>query len=232
MWFRSPTIAMEVFQISPTAPKVLDIWCPHTHYGQGRFVSYMRGEIIFVLLYLARLVIHACPITVMTDRGSEAKNDVVVNALNSMGIHWRVAPTEAPWSIGRNERHHGPVRDAYLRIMSETPALATDLALAMAYKARNDAPRAHGIAPPTAVTGEPPRLLIGDNAHAASSIADRARAMQVARATMERHTAADRLRGALSHPGTVFLYVEVGQEVLFNRERHGWLRGVIHSLDG
>lgn len=114
----------------------------------------------------------------------------------------------------------------------ETPALATDLALAMAYKARNDAPRAHGIAPTTAVTGEPLRLLIGDNAHAASSIADRARGMQVARATMERHTAADRLRGALSHPGTVVPYAEVGQEVLFHRERHDWPRGVIHSLDG
>eukprot|EP00170_Pyropia_yezoensis_P006207 contig_25257_g6226 len=110
----------------------------------------MRGEIIFALLYLAWLVIHGRPEAVMTDRGSEAENDVVVNALNSMGIHWRVAPTEAPWSIGCQERHHGPIRDAYLRIMSETPALATDLALAMAYKARNDAPRAHGIAPTTA----------------------------------------------------------------------------------
>lgn len=220
---------MEVFQISPTAPKVLDITCLHTDHRQGRFVSSMRGEIIFALLYLAWLVIHGRPEAVMTDRGSEAENDVVVNALNSMGIHWRVAPTETPWSIGRNERHHGPIRDAYLRIMSETSALATDLALAMAYKARNDAPRAHGIAPTTAVTSEPPRLLIGENAHAAPSIADRARAMQVARATMERHTAADRLRGALLHPGTVVPYFGVGQEVLFRRERHGWLRGVVHS---
>jgi len=72
-----------------------------------------------------------------------------------MGIHWRPAPTEAPWSVGRNERHHGPIRDAFLRIMADTPALAPDLALAMTYKARNDAPRAHGVAPTTAVVVNP-----------------------------------------------------------------------------
>jgi len=155
-----------------------------------------------------------------------------INALQSMGIHWRAAPTEAPWAIGRNERHHGPIRDAFLRILAETPMLAADLALSMSYKARNDAPRAHGASPTTAVTGDPPRLIIGPNHHADPSISARARAMHAARNTMEKYAAADRLRGALSHPGTTVPFVEVGQEVWFHQHRHGWLRGAVHSLDG
>ena len=153
--------------------------------------------------------------------------------LQSMTIHWRAAPTEAPWAIGCNERHHGPIRDAFLRILAETPMLAADLALAMAYKARNDAPRAHGASPTTAVTGNAPRLIIGPNHHADPSISARARAMHAARNTMEMYAAADRLRGgALSHPGTTVPFVEVGQEVWFHQHRHGWLRGAVHSLDG
>jgi len=95
--------------------------------------------------------------------------------------------------------------------MSETPALAPDLALAMSHKARNDAPRAHGVGPTTVVTGDLPRLLIGDNDHDDPSIASRHTAMQTARATMERYTAADHLDGALSHPGTNVPFVSVGQ---------------------
>jgi len=102
----------------------------------------------------------------------------------------------------------------------------------MAYKARNDAPCDHGVAPTTAVTGEPPRLHIGDNLHADTSIAARSTAMQAARAPMERHTTADHLRGALSHPDTTVSFVQVVQPVWFHPDRHGWLRGTVHSLDG
>jgi len=149
-----------------------------------------------------------------------------------MGIHCRPIPTEAPWSIGGNERHHGSIRDAFARIQAETPALAPDLSLAMAYKARNDAPRAHGVAPTTAVTGDLPRLLIGNNHHADPTIAGRHAAMQTARATVERYTAADRLHSALSHPGTNLPFMCVDKEVWFHRHLLGWLRGRVHSLDG
>jgi len=56
--------------------------------------------------------------------------------------------------------------------------------------------------------------------------------MQTARATMERCATADRLRGALSHPGTNVPFVSVGEEVWFHSHRLGWLRGSVHSLDG
>ena len=225
-------LSMDVFQLTPLLPKVLDITDLHTDFGQGRFIPSMRGVIVFSTLYLAWFAIWGPAETLFTDRGSENANDALINAVHSMGIHWRPVPTKAPWSIGRNESHHRPIRDAFLRIMSEIPALAPDLALAMSYKARNDAPRAHGVAPTTAVTGDLPRLLIGDNHHADPSIASRHSAMQTARATMERYTTADRLRGALSHPDTNVPFVSVGQEVWFHRHRLGWLRGRVHSLDG
>lgn len=71
----------------------------------------------------------------------------------------------------------------------------------------------------------------GHNAHADPFIAALARAMQTARATMERYIAADRLRNALSHPGTTVTYVDVGQEVWFHLQKRGWLRGIVHALD-
>jgi len=225
-------IALDTFQLRADLPKVLDITCLHTDFVQGRIVPSMHGSHTFSLLYLTWMAMWVCPDTILTDRGTDAENDAFINALHSMGVHWRPIPTEAPWSIGRNERHHGPIRDAYIRITAKTPELAPDLALAVAYKARNDAPRAHGSSPTAAVTGEAPRLLIGENHHFDPTIAARHRAMQTARATMESYTAADRLRGALSHPGTTVPFVEVGQAVWFHRDRQGWLRGTVHSLDG
>lgn len=37
-------VAVDIFQISPALPNVLDITCLDTDFGQGRFVSSMRGE--------------------------------------------------------------------------------------------------------------------------------------------------------------------------------------------
>eukprot|EP00168_Porphyra_purpurea_P003798 TRINITY_DN14419_c0_g1_i1.p1 TRINITY_DN14419_c0_g1~~TRINITY_DN14419_c0_g1_i1.p1 ORF type:complete len:556 (-),score=22.82 TRINITY_DN14419_c0_g1_i1:171-1838(-) len=163
--------AIDVFQVAPGLHKVLDIHCLYTDFGLGRFMPSMRGEVTFAILYLTWLFIWGCPEKAVTDRGPENENAAFINALHAMGIHWRPIPTEAPWGIGRNERHHGPIRDVFTRILAETPSLAPDLALAMAYKARNDAPRAHGSCPTTAVSGEAPRLLIGHNLHADRSIA-------------------------------------------------------------
>ena len=224
--------ALDTFQIRPDLPKVLDITCLHTEFGLGRFASSMTCQTMFAVLFVTWLCIWGCPGTTLTDRGSEVENDPFVNALTSMCVHWRPIPTEAPWGIDRDARHHGPIHQAYLRIAAETPTLAPDLILAMAYKARNDAPRARGSCPTTAVTGAPPSLLIGDNHLFNPAIAFRHRAMQAARASIEAYTAADCLRGALSHPGTNVPFVEVGQAVWFHRDKHGWLQGRVHSLDG
>lgn len=126
-------VAMDVFQLTPSLSKVLDITCLDTDFGQGSFVPSMRGEIIFSIFYLVWLAIWGCMESILTDRGSENENDALIKAINSMGIHWRAAPTEAPSSISRNERHHCAIRDAFLRIMSETPLLVPEMALAIAY---------------------------------------------------------------------------------------------------
>ena len=90
------TIALDTLQHSADFPKVLDITCLHTEFGQGRLVPSMHGAHTFALLYLSWLSIWGCPNTVMTDRGTEAENDAFINALHSMGFHWRPIPTEAP----------------------------------------------------------------------------------------------------------------------------------------
>jgi len=192
----------------------------------------MRGKIIFSTRYLAWFSIWGPCETLITGRSSKNENDALLHAMYSIGIHWRPAPTEDPWSIGHSERHHGPIRDALTQIQAETEALAPDLALAIACKARNDAPRAHGVAPPAAVTGDLPRLPIGDNHHADPTIAGRHAAMQTDRATIERYKAADRLHDAPSLPDTNVPFVSVYQELRFHRHCLGWLRGRVHTVDG
>jgi len=124
------------------------------------------------------------------------------------------------------------MRDAILRILAETHALAPDLALAMAFNARKDALRAHGASPTPTVAGDQPLPIIGHNHNADPFISACVRAIHASRNIMENYTAADRLRGALTHPGTTIPFVEVGQEVWIHRLRHSWLRGAVHSLDG
>lgn len=51
------------------------------------------------------------------------------------------------------------------RARTESLAVHPDLLLALAYKARNDAPRALGMSPTSAVFGEHTRLMVGDNSH-------------------------------------------------------------------
>ena len=170
----------------------------------------------------------------MSDRGGEFANEIFTHGLASLGVHFRLTPTEAPWSIGRVERHHDPVRHAYLMTKRETPELDRQLALALAFKARNDTRRAHGLSPHECAYGEKPRLLIGDNRHSDPSIASRHREMQAARNYMEKYVAADRLKRALTHPGRT-VPVEVGKQVVFHRHKnaHGpWLHGTVQAIDG
>jgi len=91
-------LTMDVFQLSPTPPKVLHITDLHTDFGQGRFVPSMRGEIIFSTRFLAWLSIWRPCETLITDRSSENGSDALLHAIYSMGVHWRPAPTEDPWS--------------------------------------------------------------------------------------------------------------------------------------
>jgi len=224
-------IALDTFQLRADLDKVLDINCLHADFGQGRLVPSMHRSHNFALLYQTWLSVWDCPDTILTDCCTEAGNDAFNHALHSMGVHCRPIPTEAPGGVGRNKRNHGPIRDVYIRITAETPDLAPDLALAMACKARNDAPRAHGSSPTAAVSGEAPRLLISENHHFDPAIAASHRAMKTTSATMESYKAGDRLRSALSHPDTTVPLFELGHALWFHRDRQGWLRGTAHPLD-
>lgn len=227
-------ILLDVFSVDASLPKVLDVTCMDTDFGSGSFLATMRAEIIVGVLYLSWLTRYGLCETAIADRGSNLHAPAVVSALHSMGIHFRVAPTEAPWSIGKSERHHGPLRAAFQRARAESPTVHADLLLALAYKARNDAPRASGASPTTAVFGERPRLMVGDNTHWDPSCAAHARAAQAANAAMEAYTirVRDRLQGALSHPGTWVPYVTVGQHVLLYRDKKGWEHVRVSSIDG
>jgi len=225
-------VLLDVFLVDTSLPKVPDITCMDTDSSAGYFLAYMRAELVISVLYMSWMTRYGLCETIIADRGSNLRAPAVANALHSMGIHLRVAPTESPWLIGKNERHNGPVRFAFLQARTESPAVPVELLLALAYKARNDAPRASGVSPTTAVFGERPRLLVGDSAHWDPSCAARARAAQAASAAVDAYTVRDRLQEALSHPGATVPYVTVGQHVLFHRAKAGWQHARVSSFDG
>eukprot|EP00168_Porphyra_purpurea_P017510 TRINITY_DN6087_c0_g1_i1.p1 TRINITY_DN6087_c0_g1~~TRINITY_DN6087_c0_g1_i1.p1 ORF type:complete len:542 (+),score=70.37 TRINITY_DN6087_c0_g1_i1:436-2061(+) len=89
-------LTMDVFQLTPDLPEVADIPDLYTDFGQGRFVSSMRGKVLFAIVYLYWFSIWGPSEQFLTDRGSENENNAFVAALHSMGLHWRPIPTEAP----------------------------------------------------------------------------------------------------------------------------------------
>jgi len=103
-----------------------------TDSGAGSFLAYMRAELVIGVLYMSWLTLYGFCETVIANRGSNLHAPAVANALHSMSIHLQVAPTEAPWSIGKNERHNGPDRTTFLKARSESPAVHVDILLALA----------------------------------------------------------------------------------------------------
>jgi len=65
----------------------------------------------------------------------------------------------------------------------------------MSGKAHNEAPHAQGSSLTTAITGETPHLLFGDNRCVNSAITARARAVHAAPAAMKKHSGANILCG-------------------------------------
>ena len=225
-------VLLDMFRVDTSLPKVLDVTCMDTDFSAAYVLAYMRAELVISVLYMSWMTRYGLGETIIADRGSNLRAPAVTNALHSMCIHLRVAPTESPWLIGKNERHNGPVRSALLQARTESPAVHVDLLLALAYKARNDAPSASGVSPTTAVFGERPRLLVCDNAHWDPFCAARPRAAQAASAAVDAYTVRDRLQEALSHAGAPLPYVTVGQHVLFHRAKAGWQHARVSSIDG
>lgn len=221
----------DVFTIDNKLHNVLDITCMETDYGTGSLLLNLRAELIVGVLYLSWLTRYGQCETVISDQGSNLDAPAVKNILCSIGVHFRVAPTEAPWSIGKNERHHGPTRTAFLRARAESSRVNPVLLLDLAYKSRNDEPQASGASPTIAVFGEHPRLMVGDNSQGDPSCAARARTSQAAMAALQTYTIPDCLQCVLSHPGTTVPYVTVGQHVLFYRDEKGWRHARVQSID-
>ena len=225
-------IAVDTFSIRANLPKVLDITCTGTDFGQGRFVHSLKGEYIFSVVYIVWLCTYGLCESILSDRGGENWNNAFTESCRSLGILHRLIPTESPWSNGRCERHHAPISSAFLKAEMDAPSVDKQVLLASAYKARNDFPRAHGFSPTQAVLGEIPRFLVGQNDHWDPSIAARGRAIHAARCSMDRYAATDRLRYALGHPSPTVPYVSPGEEVLFHRSDKGWRRGTVQSIEG
>ncbi|OSX77236.1 hypothetical protein BU14_0154s0012 [Porphyra umbilicalis] len=89
-------VLIAVFSVDPALPKVLDITCMDTDFGAGTFLPTMHFELIVGVLYLSWFSRYGLCETVIADRGSNLHAPAVTHALQSMGNHLRVAPTEAP----------------------------------------------------------------------------------------------------------------------------------------
>jgi hypothetical protein len=62
-----------------------------------------------------------------------------------MGIKVKIVLVKAYNSVKIVKRYHGPIRRAYLIVMTEIPSIDKDMALQMAFKAINDTARLDGL---------------------------------------------------------------------------------------
>jgi hypothetical protein len=81
------------------------------------------------------------------DSGKQFTSKEFAQYANTMGIKVKIVPVEAHNSIGIVECYHGPIRYAYLIIITEIQGIDKDMVLQMAFKAINDTAGPDGLVP-------------------------------------------------------------------------------------
>ncbi len=96
------------------------------------------------------------------DAGKQFTSKEFAQHASSMGIRVKIVPIEAQNSIGIVERYYGPIRRAYLIVLTKIPGISRDMALQMAFKAVNDTAGPDSLVPTLLVYGALPRMVEND----------------------------------------------------------------------
>ena len=113
-----------------------------------------------------------------------------------MGIKVKIVPVEAHNSIGIVECYYGPIRHAYLIIMTEIQGIDKDMALQMAFKAINNTAGPDGLVPTLLVYGTLPRMVEYDTL--SSTIVQHSAALKKAMTEIQKLRAKRQVNNALN----------------------------------
>ena len=175
------------------------------------------------------------PVFTIVDRGRNLTNDYMVSQLHLLQSQLCPIPTEAPWSIGTNERSHGFLHRAIDKLQ-ESQFLDcsndVDVLLSEVEMSWNFVQHVNNVLPHYQRFGDMPRQL--GNREIAPTTRERIALMELARQHTEQlraeHTILRALNTRYRHVTDLKLF-KVDDPVWFHRNKHGWRRGIVVRVD-
>jgi len=155
------TVLVDVMYINSSP--VLHVIDEATSFQAARFLSSMTAEAVWEALRVCWIDTYIGPPDICVhDAGTNFRSVTFQDNCQALGIRTKCIPVEAPQSIGKLERYHGPLRRAFEVICDDYKALGVAIhktaILQMAVKAVNDTAGPDGLVPTLLVFGAYPRL--------------------------------------------------------------------------
>lgn len=217
---------------------VLHVLCTGTLFQQGSFVKDTTAKAAWYALRKCWINIYAgAPDILIHDQGTHFTGADFKIPADELGIYLKGVPTEAHERIGSLERRHSVVRSVYNKLKLDLPKASQDDRLSLTFRAINDVPDSDtGICPTTMVFGVYPKLPKSGNR---GSMAERARIISectaLATKLKSRRIIKDSIRKYHS-PSSIEIEkvrrLVPGSDVLVYREKEGWKRYELSSVEG
>jgi hypothetical protein len=168
-----------------------------TAFQAAKFLKDMSAKTTWDTLRICWIdVYQGPPNTIVSDAGKNFASEKFRQHAAIMNIDVKEVPVEAHNSIGKVERYHGSLRQAYKILSSELPSANKEAILQMAVKAVNDSAGPDGIVPTLLVFGAYPRMT--RDSPPSPSITERAEAIHKAMKEVRRLYAERQVNDALA----------------------------------
>ena len=174
------------------------------------------------------------PVYTIVDRGRNLTNEFMASQLRTLQSQFCPIPTEAPWSIGNNERSHGFILRAIDKLEQSSLlncAGNIDVLLGEVEMAWNFVQHVNNVLPHYHRFGEMPRQL--GNVTSNTPIRERIALMELARVHTEQsraeHTILRALNNRYRHVTDIKLF-KVEDKVWFHRSKQGWRAGKVTKI--
>ncbi len=174
-----------------------------THFNAARFLPVeSTGAIWNTFLKIWACMYVGMPNSMLADQGSAFLSDEWRHACELNSIHLIPTGTESHNSLGSGEAYHAYLRWTFNEIQEESPSVTDDVLLALSVKAINDCTGPKELCPTLLVFGSVPQLP-SPSLRDHPTIAQRHRAVPLARAEYERIVIDQRIQMAANKPTPV-----------------------------
>ena len=171
-----------------------------TKFSAARFLTKMTTDAVWEAIVMCWSSVYTgLPQCIVVDEGAQFRQ-VFAELTALHDIKLEKSGVEAHNSLGVGERYRKPLRDTFLKLKVDHPAMQRQLLLALAVKAMNDTLGPEGHVPSSLVFGEFPSLRTFEGPLVPRpTLAERAEAAQEARRYLARNLAQVRVKGALNY---------------------------------